>query len=89
MSTTLGAEMPKATPTENLQRYLSKSFRKKMVRKSETHDMCWIGWGQIDFGFGKYGMQKFDFVKVNLSDSNSNLYTLTRTANKVSVSVKY
>ena len=53
------------------------------------HNMCWIGWGQIDFVFGKYGIQKLDFDKVNLSDNNSNLYTLTRTANKVSVYVKF
>ena len=40
--------------------------------------MCWIGWGQIKFGIYD-GIPKIDFGRVNLSDSNSNLYTITRT----------
>ena len=48
---TLGAEMQRATPTEkNLHRYLSNSFQKKMLRKSQTHLLDWIGWCQIGFG---------------------------------------
>ena len=77
MPRTLGAEMLKATPTEKSKPIFIKRFLKKILQKS---DALYIGLdgANLRMGFGVNGTQKLDFDKVNLSDSNSNFYTIYR-----------
>ena len=89
MLRTLGAEMPRATPTKKSTPIFIKLFSKKLLRKSQTHICVELDGVKLVLGFGRNGIQKLDFDKINLSDSNTILYSITRTTNKVSVYVKF
>ena len=66
MPRTLGAEMSRSTPTEKTTPIFIKLFSKKMLRK--VRRIIFVGLDGVKLGleFGRNGMQKFDFDKVNL-----------------------
>ena len=84
MLRTLGAEMPRATPTgKNYTDIYLTFFRKKCEGKLRRIICVGLDGVKLSLGFGRNGTQKLDFDKVNLSNSNSNLYTITRMTYKL------
>ena len=66
MPRTLGADTPRSTPTEKTTTIFIKLFSKKLLRK--VGRIIFVGLEGVKLGleFGRNGMQKFDFDKVNL-----------------------